>query len=215
MPLAVRYALGLLWLQGSIWIVLAGFSGLDAAVFLAGHRPRDAGAAVAVLIGEGALAGGFGVLKIGLARRLARGGDRFRKAAVAVEIAMTCLGVLLAGAGGSPSGGVPADFVLLAAGGGAGLSLVAALGLLGRPARGYCAASSAALRAAGGRRRDDIAGFAPVGVTPARFAGDDHGHSRALTCGALTAVSRRAFSLSPARGFQVTVGDGVPGYAPG
>ncbi len=127
---------------------------------------QDAGAAAAALAGAGALVGGFAVLKIGLARRLPRGGDRVRKAADAVEIAMTCLGALLAAAGGSPSGGFPADFVLLAASGGTGLSLAAALGLLGRRARDYYATSPAALRAAPDRRRDDNASFGPMAVTP-------------------------------------------------
>lgn len=131
---------------------------------------QDASAAAAALVVVVALAGGFAVLKIGLARRLAHGGDRTRKAAVAVEIAMTCLGALLTAAG-SPSGGVPADFVLLAAFGGAGLSLVAALGLLGRRARHYFATSHTALRAAADSRRDNSASFGLVAVTPAGALG--------------------------------------------
>jgi hypothetical protein len=142
----VRYARGLLWLQGFIWAGLAGVSAISLAAgmteVLARHRSWHT-AAIVVLLVAIALSGGFAVMKIRLARRAARGGRRTRKMVISVEIAMTCMGVLMT-AGISPSGGLPADMVALAAMGGAGLSLAAVLALLRRRARDYFAATGSA-----------------------------------------------------------------------
>jgi hypothetical protein len=55
---------------------------------------------------------------------------------IGIEIAMTCMGILII-AGADFSGGMPAGFVTLAAFIGGCLSLAAAIGLLRRPARAY------------------------------------------------------------------------------
>lgn len=161
MPASVRYARGLLWLQGFIWGGLAGVSVISLAAGMTGvlgrHRSWPT-AAVVVLLVAIALSAGFAVTKIRLARRVARGGRKTRKMVIRVEIGMTCMGVLMT-AGISPSGGLPADMIALAAMGGAGLSLAAVLALLRRRARDYFAATGSAA-APGGSEPPAVPGFA-------------------------------------------------------
>lgn len=143
-PHSVRYARGLLWLQGGIWALLAVVGTIDGVIslvqVLAGHgaRSRNAVAGPVVGLSIAAVASGLAVLEMRLAVRIARASGRTRKTVIGVEIAMTCLGILMT-AGADPSGGMPADFVTLAALVGGGLSLAVAIGLLRRKARQYCA----------------------------------------------------------------------------
>jgi hypothetical protein len=145
MPASVRYARGLLWLQGGIWAWLTISSTVTIAVMLievlAGHRAWGTAAPAAGLLPVALFAGAFAATKICLATRLRAGHNRARKTAVGVEFAMTCLGALIV-AGADASGGMTADFVTLAALVGGGLSLAAAVGLLHRPAREYFAPGS-------------------------------------------------------------------------
>ena len=139
-PPSVRYARGLLWLQGCIWAALASFSAVDLVIFMAqvhGSWNRSA-VTVASALAVAIAAGGCALTEIRLARRLVRGRRRTRKTVIGIEIAMTCWGALLTGTV-SPSGGVPADLFALAAVSGAALSLAAVVGLLRRRARQYFA----------------------------------------------------------------------------
>jgi hypothetical protein len=139
-PLSVRYARNLLWLQGAIWAVLATFSAIDWVIFMTHvHGSWDKAAVTVVwLLAEVVAAGGCALTEFRLARRLVRGRVRTRNTVIGVEIAMTCWGVLLTGTV-SPAGGFPADLFGLATMGGAALSLAAAVGLLRRRARHYFA----------------------------------------------------------------------------
>jgi hypothetical protein len=152
LPSAVRYARGLLWLQGAIWALLAiGFAVPTVVTLihvLVGQRTwASFAAAVGWLPVMAALTGGFAMTKIRLARRLGGGHERIRRVVIGVEIAMTCLGALIT-AGVDPAGGMPADMVALAAITGGGLSLAAALGLMRRQARRYFANPGLATNAA-------------------------------------------------------------------
>src|SRR5262245_57591879 len=136
MPSAVRYARGLLWLQGAIWACLAIGYAVPAAVILiqvlSGQRTwASFAAAVGWLPAVAALAGGFAMTKILLARRLSGGHERIRRAVVGVEIAMACLGALIT-AGVDPAGGITAGFIALAAITGGGMSLAAPVRLMRR-----------------------------------------------------------------------------------
>lgn len=140
MPLPVRYAWGLLWLQGVIWgglallmVIAAGF----AVMAILANRNAIVGLAVEVF--AGALTAGFAVGAITLARALARGSEAARKTAIGVEIAMTFLGAMWA-AGSNFSGGLVADIGGLATATGAGLSLAAVVCLLRRSARQFSTA---------------------------------------------------------------------------
>jgi len=137
MPRSVGYARALLWLQGGIWscgaLLFAGWAVTAGVTALAGNANllRHGGV---VFFSVSVVTGGFAVAKFHLARSLARQRDRTRKAVIGIEIAMACLGALITG-GADPSGGLPADLLILPAFVGGSLSLAAALGLLRRPAR--------------------------------------------------------------------------------
>jgi hypothetical protein len=93
MPPGVRYACGLLWLQGLIWGGLASLLILGI-VAAATQVPADRHAAFA-LVAEAVMCGlasCFAVGTIVLARFVARRDEGARKAAIGVEIAMACLG---------------------------------------------------------------------------------------------------------------------------
>lgn len=143
MPASVRYVRGLLWLQGSIWGMFAFFSVIDLAVGIPQMMAHHDGAPLVALLVVIALTGGFALVKVRLAGRVARGGRRTRRTVIGVETAMTCLGALMTAAG-SPSGGLPADMVILAGMGGAGLSLAAVIAFLRGSARQFFAAAAAA-----------------------------------------------------------------------
>ena len=108
--------------------ILAGF----------GSRSSNAVAGAVVGLSIAVVAGGPAVLKMRLAVRITGASGRTRKTVIGVEIAMTCLGILMT-ASVDYSGGVPAVLIALAALAGGGLSLAAAIGLLRRKARQYCA----------------------------------------------------------------------------
>jgi hypothetical protein len=143
-PHSVRYARGLLWLQGGIWALVAIVGTIDGVISLAqilgGHGARSSNAVAGAVVGLSiaVVAGGLAVLKMRLAVRITRASGRTRKTVIGVEIAMTCLGTLMT-ASVDYSGGVPADLIALAALAGGGLSLAAAIGLLRRKAMQYCA----------------------------------------------------------------------------
>lgn len=142
MPHSVRYARGLLWLQGGIWALLAVVGAIDGAIslaqVLAAHSARSSNAVAGAVVGPSiaVVAGGLAVLKMRLAMRITRASGRTRKTAIVVEVAMACLGILTT-VSVDYSGGVPADLIALAALIGGGLSLAAAIGLLRRKARQY------------------------------------------------------------------------------
>jgi hypothetical protein len=141
-PHSVRYARGLLWLQGGIWALLAVVGAIDGAIslaqVLAAHSARSSNAVAGAVVGLSiaVMAGGLAALKMRLAMRITRASGRTRKTAIVVEVAMTCLGILMT-VSVDYSGGVPADLIALAALIGGGLSLAAAIGLLRRKARQY------------------------------------------------------------------------------
>jgi hypothetical protein len=139
MPLPVRYAWGLLWLQGVIWgglALLMVVGDVVAVMQILADQNAIVGLVAELLIGG--LAASFAVGTILLARTLARGNEGARKTAIGVEIAMTCLGVMMT-ASSNFSGGLVADVGALAATTGAGLSLAAVVCLLRRSARRYFA----------------------------------------------------------------------------
>jgi hypothetical protein len=141
-PHSVRYARGLLWLQSGIWALLAVVGAIEGAISLAqvlpGHGARSSNAVAGAVVGLSiaVVAGGLAVLKMRLAMRITMAAGRTRKTVILVEIAMSCLGILMT-ASVDYSGGVPADLFALAALIGGGLSLAAAIGLLRRKARQY------------------------------------------------------------------------------
>jgi len=141
MPRPVRFARGLLYFQGVIWaggaFMFAIWTVAAGIMALAGddHVVRSGGV---IFLPVAVVAGGLGAAKFFLARKLAARGARTREIAIGVEIAMACLGALMT-AGANLSGGLPADLFTLAAFVGGVLSLVAALGLLRRPARQFSA----------------------------------------------------------------------------
>jgi hypothetical protein len=153
MPRSVRFARALLWVQGAIWAWLAVSTTVTLAVMLievfTSHRTWNNPAEV---IGWVAVAAGlttaFATVKIRLARSLKNGHLQTRKTVIGIEIAMTCMGVLVV-AGADFSGGMPADVVTLAAFTGGCLSLAAAIGLLRRPAREYFSTPHLAAHAEG------------------------------------------------------------------
>jgi hypothetical protein len=139
MPLPVRYARGLLWLQGVIWgglALLMVVGEVVAVMQILADQNAIVGLAAEVFIGG--VAASFAVGTILLARTLACGNEGARKTAIGVEIAMTCLGVITT-ASSNFSGGLVADVGALAATTGAGLSLAAVVCLLRRSARRYFA----------------------------------------------------------------------------
>ena len=140
MPLPVRYAWGLLWLQGVIWgglALLMVTTAVLAVMAILANKNAIVGLAVAVV--AGALTAGFAVGAITLARALARGSEAARKTAIGVEIAMTFLGAMSA-AGWDFSGGLVPGIGGLAMATGAGLSLAAVVCLLRRNSGHYPAA---------------------------------------------------------------------------
>ncbi len=139
MPLAVRYAWGLLWLQGVIWAGLALLMVVGEVVAVMQIlADQNAIVGLAVELFAGGLAAGFAVGTIQLARAFASGSEGARKTAIGVEIAMTCLGALMT-VSSNFSGGLVADVGALAAAAGGGLSLAAVVCLLRRGARRYFA----------------------------------------------------------------------------
>src|SRR5215475_2410735 len=93
-PASVRYARGLLWLQGGIWAWLAISGTVTTAVMvievLAGHREWSSAAAVVVVwLPVALLTGVFAMTKIRLAAQLCSGRDQARKTVIGIELAMT------------------------------------------------------------------------------------------------------------------------------
>jgi hypothetical protein len=140
MPLPVRYAWGLLWLQGIIWGGLAILMVVGAYLaFRAILADQNAIVGFAITLFAAALTVFFAAGEVVLARALARGSDGARNTAIGVEIAMTFLGAMWA-AGSNFSGGLVARVVGLAAAVGAGLSVAAIVCLLLRIARQHSVA---------------------------------------------------------------------------
>jgi hypothetical protein len=143
-PPSVRYAQVVLFLQGSIWAMgaIGGVTGtVDALTAILHGKPW---ALLILAAGWSAVAGGMATVDTLLAVHLGRGGSRrARKAVIAVELAMTCFGVLWFFNGIYTVSGLPADMVTLAGLVGGGLSLAAALALMSRRARQYAAPRAA------------------------------------------------------------------------
>jgi hypothetical protein len=130
-PPSVRYAQVVLFVQGTIWGwgAMAGAAAAGVTGILHGMHWALLVLAVG---GWAAFASGMATAEILLAVRLGRGRSRrVRKAVIAVELAMTCFGVLWFS---TPYSGPVAD---LAGFVGACLSLAAALALMRRRARQY------------------------------------------------------------------------------
>ena len=141
-PRSVTYARSLLRLQAGIWALLAFVGAIDGTislVLITAHGARSSNAVAGAVIGlcVALVAAGIAVLKLRLAVCMTRAADCTRKTVIVVEIAMSCLGILMA-ASVDYSGGMPADLIALAALAGGGLSLAAAIGLLRRKARQFC-----------------------------------------------------------------------------
>lgn len=139
MPVSVRYAQGLLRLQGGIWacgaVLWVGWAVTAGVKALAGDADLlRRGGVFFVLVA--AMTSGFAVSKFRLARSLAGRRERTRKVVVGVEFAMAGLGTLIT-VGTNLSGGVQAGLLLFPAFVGGGLSLAAALGLVRRTARQF------------------------------------------------------------------------------
>lgn len=185
LPASVRYARGLLFLQGGIWAWLAASSTVTGAVVLievlAGHRTSGTAIAGAAALSAAVLTGLFAATKIRLAIRLRDGRDRTRKTAVGVELAMTCLGALIT-AGADPSGGMPADMVTITALVGGGLSLAAAIGLLRRPARQYFAPSCSRANASDDGNSDSSAACSRLLPTLASIRPGNDARAVIATC---------------------------------
>ncbi len=179
MPLPVRYAWGLLWLQGVIWGGLALLM-VIAAVFavMAILANQNAIVGLAAEAFAGMLTVGFAVGAITLARALARGSEAARKTAIGVEIAMTFLGAGWA-AGSNFAGGLVAGVGGLATATGAGLSLAAVVCLLRRSARQYSTAP-ASRGGAGISRPPAGPGSASCGPLPTAWALPRNWHGEAF-----------------------------------
>lgn len=154
-PRSVRYARRLLWLQAGIWALLAFVGAIDGTISLAlipAHGARSSNAVAGSVIGLSValVAANIAVLKLRLAVRMTKAADRTRKTVIVVEIAMSCLGILMT-ASVDYSGGMPADLIALAALAGGGLSLAAAIGLLRRKARRFCVMPKLPARISAGR----------------------------------------------------------------
>jgi len=138
MPRSVRYARGLLWLQGGIWacgaLLYAVWTLVTGISALAGHANfiHNGGA---LFLSAAVMTGGFAAAKFLLARSLGGRRERIRKTVIGVEMAMACLGALITAGAVDSSGGLPAGLFLCAGFVGGALSAAAALGLLRRPAR--------------------------------------------------------------------------------
>lgn len=139
MPLSVRYAQGMLWLQGGIWacaaLLWAGWAVTAAFKALVGDTDLLRRGGV-VFLSVAVMTSGFAVAKVRIARSLAGRRERTRKVVIGVEFAMAGLGALIT-VGTNLSGGIQAGLLLFPASVGGGLSLAAALGLLRRPARQF------------------------------------------------------------------------------
>jgi hypothetical protein len=159
-PLSVRYAQAVLFLQGVIWAAGA-IAGLIAQVGAVTGVLHGKPWALAVLAaGWSAFAASMATVKTLLAARLGCGRSRrVRKAVIAVELAMTCFGVLWFFEGAYSASGLPADMFTLAGLAGGVLSLAAALVLLGPRARQH---------AAGDAVRPEVTGPGPASG-PASF----------------------------------------------
>lgn len=132
-PGSVRYVQGLLWTQAGCWCLVSVLFLVGVGGSLAqGSWPSAAGVALAA-----SAAAALATAKIWLAKGLGAGSAGARWTALGAEVVMTCFGVfgLL---GIDPSGGLPADMLVLPLIAGAGLSLAAVVVLLLPPARRYC-----------------------------------------------------------------------------
>jgi hypothetical protein len=142
MPRSVRYARGLLWLQGGIWacgaLLYAVWTLVTGISALAGHANfiHNGGA---LFLSAAVMTGGFAAAKFLLARSLAGRRERIRKTVIGVEMAMACLGALITAGAVDSSGGFLAGLFVCAGFVGGALSVAAALGLLRRPARQFFA----------------------------------------------------------------------------
>lgn len=148
MPQTVSHARALLYLQAVIWGLLCFVATVNAT---SSNPVLDP----AFLLGTAGVAGGLAVAKARLGHRISRGGDGTRRAVVAVESLMACLGALGTLAAVAPGGGVPALAFLV----GGGMSLKVATGLTRPPARQYFAAPGTEITQA----------------SPASEPGDGHG----------------------------------------
>jgi hypothetical protein len=129
-PPSVRYAQVVLFVQGTIWGVAAMAGAVVAVVGVTGMVHDMRSPLLVLATGGWAFAGGMATVEMLLAARLGRGRSRLvRKAVIALELVMTCFGVLWFS---TPYSGPVADLAGFA---GACLSLAAALALMRRRAR--------------------------------------------------------------------------------
>jgi hypothetical protein len=141
-PPSVRYACVLLSIQAGLW-ALASLSFLAVSADPVNWQPvamRSAGHLawyIVAGIGAVALAASLSAVSFLLADRVERAMSRARVAAVGLEAAMTCFGVLIAYYTAAAGAGVTAVIPVLAGLSGSALSLAATAALLGRPARAF------------------------------------------------------------------------------
>lgn len=153
-PWGIQYARVLLHVQELCWGIVSAFCMLALLLGAANGDDADAAAAGIFLLAAGAAAGAV-VGKHQLARRLIVGDRGAREVAIRAEVAMTCLGALGSALIGTSIALLAAPMLV-----GAALSLVAVIGLLRPPARGYCVNGS--LASPGG-------GPVPGGTRPTLF----------------------------------------------
>jgi hypothetical protein len=131
-PRSVKYAQVVLFVQGAIWGWAAMASAVVAVEGVTGIAHGMHRTLLVIAAGGSAIAGGMATVELLLAVRLGRGrSQQVRKAVIAIELAMTCFGVL---SFSTRYSGPVADLAGFA---GACLSLAAALALMRRRARQY------------------------------------------------------------------------------
>ena len=136
-PPSVRYASGLLMLQGSLWAVVSVACGVLAG--LAASAAPPVARHVVWFIAAGTIAAGMSAASFLLAVRLQRRMRGARAGAVGLEAFMTCFGVLAMyyGAWVAAGGGIVGAPLVMPGLGGTALSATAAVVLLGRKARAF------------------------------------------------------------------------------
>jgi hypothetical protein len=94
-PASVKLAVGLLYLQATIWALLSGGIAYGSASVAIRHASKTTTTAVVVTAVLALAAGIFAAVKFWLAYRLPRGGHKTREAVITVEGLMACFAGLL------------------------------------------------------------------------------------------------------------------------
>jgi hypothetical protein len=149
-PPSVRYAQVVLFLQGGIWALGAILGVVGEVAAVTGVLHGKSWVLVVFAVGWSAFAASMATVKTLLAAHLGRGRSRpARTTVIALELAMTCFGLLWFFEGVYSGSGLPADMFSLAGLAGAALSLAAALALMGPRARRHATTHAARGEATG------------------------------------------------------------------